>query len=156
MKILLATDGSECADVAVREVASRSWAEPTEVRVISVMEPASVLAMPETWGPPTDYYEMMEKASEARAKQAVDTAVKRLAQAGGKLKVAGEVVRGLPKEAILHEAERWDADLIVVGSHGYRGLRRLWLGSVSQAVSAHARCSVLIVRHPEAAGQSPS
>jgi nucleotide-binding universal stress UspA family protein len=58
------------------------------------------------------------------------------------------VVEGYPKEAILAEAERWGADLIVVGSHGYRGLTRLWLGSVSQAVASHAGCSVEIVRAP--------
>jgi nucleotide-binding universal stress UspA family protein len=149
MKILLATDGSECAEAAVHEVASRPWPEPTDVRVVSAMEPASLLAMPETWGPPTDYYDMMEKGSEARARQAVESAVKRLQSAVGSLRVTSDVVRGLPKEAILHEAERWGADWIVVGSHGYRGFRRLWLGSVSQAISAHARCSVLIVRHPD-------
>jgi len=63
---------------------------------------------------------------------------------------------GFSPKSITRLAEELDAELIVVGSHGYGFLRRLWLGSVSQAVSAHARCSVLIVRHPEAAGQSPS
>ena len=58
--------------------------------------------MPETWGPPTDYYEMMEKVTEARARQAVESAVKRLKEAGGSLRVSGDVVRGLPREAILH------------------------------------------------------
>jgi nucleotide-binding universal stress UspA family protein len=57
-----------------------------------------------------------------------------------------EIVKGHPKHAIVDEAETWDADLIVVGSHGYRGLTRLWLGSVSQAVASHAKCSVEIVR----------
>ena len=54
------------------------------------------------------------------------------------------------KEIILDEAERWGADLIVVGSHGRRGLKRLWLGSVSQAVVSQAKCSVEIVRCPKA------
>ncbi|MFY9574809.1 MAG: universal stress protein [Blastocatellia bacterium] len=50
---------------------------------------------------------------------------------------------------MIDESNAWDADLIVVGSHGYRGLTKLWLGSVSQAVAAHAKCSVEIVRTRE-------
>jgi nucleotide-binding universal stress UspA family protein len=55
---------------------------------------------------------------------------------------------GSPKEAILDEAERWGADLIVVGSHGYGAIQRLFLGSVSLAVATNALCSVEIVRMP--------
>lgn len=53
---------------------------------------------------------------------------------------------GTPEEAILDEAEKWDADLIVVGSHGFKGLDRFLLGSVSHDVAIHAPCSVEIVR----------
>jgi nucleotide-binding universal stress UspA family protein len=52
-----------------------------------------------------------------------------------------------PKELILEEAHKWGADLIVVGSHGRRGVNRFLLGSVSEAVASHARCSVEIARH---------
>ena len=51
-----------------------------------------------------------------------------------------------PRDAIVEEAERWGADLIVVGSHGYRGPERALLGSVSQAVATQAKCSVEIAR----------
>jgi nucleotide-binding universal stress UspA family protein len=61
---------------------------------------------------------------------------------------------GHPKEVILDEAEKWDADLIVVGSHGYRGWQRFLLGSVSQAIASHAPCSVQIVRLPAEKEQS--
>jgi nucleotide-binding universal stress UspA family protein len=56
---------------------------------------------------------------------------------------------------ILEEAERWDADLIVLGSHGYGLWQRFLLGSVSQAVVSHARCSVEVVRlrHRAVAGE---
>jgi len=53
---------------------------------------------------------------------------------------------GLPQRLILEEAERWDADLILVGSHGRRGIERLVIGSVSEAVALHAECSVEMVR----------
>ena len=49
----------------------------------------------------------------------------------------------------LNEAEKFDADLIVVGSHGHGGIGRFLLGSVSQSVALHAACSVLIVRKRE-------
>jgi nucleotide-binding universal stress UspA family protein len=47
---------------------------------------------------------------------------------------------------ILDDAEKWPADLIVLGSHGLKGLNRFLLGSVSDAVSRHAACSVQVVR----------
>ncbi len=50
------------------------------------------------------------------------------------------------KDAIIDTAQDWRADLIVVGSHGRRGLSRFLLGSVSQAVVAHAPCSVAVIR----------
>ena len=57
-----------------------------------------------------------------------------------------EVLTGSPKRVIVEETEKWGADLIVLGSHGYRSWERLLLGSVSQAVVAHAECSVEVVR----------
>ena len=62
------------------------------------------------------------------------------------LPISSTVVVDSPKDAIVEEAERWGADLIVVGSHGYRGPERALLGSVSQSVATQARCSVEIAR----------
>ena len=53
-----------------------------------------------------------------------------------------------PKRAIVEAAREWPADLIVLGSHGRRGLDRLFLGSVAESVVRHAPCSVSIVRTP--------
>jgi nucleotide-binding universal stress UspA family protein len=50
---------------------------------------------------------------------------------------------------IVEEAERWGADLIVMGSRGLGAWNRLLLGSVSSAVVHHAKCSVEIVRKPQ-------
>jgi nucleotide-binding universal stress UspA family protein len=61
------------------------------------------------------------------------------------VRVSGEVLAGPPREVILDEAERWKADLVVMGSHGYGSWRRFMLGSVSQAVVSHAKCSVEVV-----------
>jgi nucleotide-binding universal stress UspA family protein len=59
-----------------------------------------------------------------------------------------KVMRGDAKSAILDDAKSWGADLIVMGSHGRRGLERFLVGSVSEAVLRHAHCSVEIVRLP--------
>jgi nucleotide-binding universal stress UspA family protein len=53
---------------------------------------------------------------------------------------------GEPCGVILDTAKKWGADLIVLGSHGRRGLDRFLLGSVSEAVAIHAACSVQVVR----------
>jgi nucleotide-binding universal stress UspA family protein len=47
---------------------------------------------------------------------------------------------------IIEEADQTDVDLIVVGSHGHRGIERFMLGSVSEAVALHAHCSVEVIR----------
>ena len=56
---------------------------------------------------------------------------------------------GDPRKVILDEAKDWGADLIVLGSHGYRSLERLMLGSVSESVATHAHCSVEVIREPK-------
>ena len=150
MKILLAVDGSKCSDAAVGSVTRRPWPAGSEIRIVSVAEPPPLAAMPETWGPPTDFYDRLERNERERAAIALNKAEARLrgGEAGG-LRITADVLDGFPKEAILQEADRWGADLIVVGSHGYRGIKRLWLGSVSLAVASHASCSVEIVRGEE-------
>ncbi|HXU35200.1 MAG TPA: universal stress protein [Blastocatellia bacterium] len=146
MKILLAIDGSSFSDAAVNEIASRPWPSESEVKVISVVEPP-LLPTVETWVPPDNYIEALEKAGEEQGQSIVSKAADRITSAQrDKVRVATEIVKGYPKHAIIETAETWGADLIVVGSHGYRGLTRLWLGSVSQAVALHAKCSVEIVR----------
>lgn len=145
MKILLATDGSACSDAAVSSLAARPWPAGTVVKVVSVAEPP-MLYTTEGWALPPAYYEDLEQALTDHAKAAIEQARSRLAGREGELEIVAEVLRGSPKHAILDEAEAWGADLVVLGSHGRTGLERLLLGSVSQAVASHARCSVEIVR----------
>jgi nucleotide-binding universal stress UspA family protein len=147
MKILLAIDGSAFSDAAVDEIAQRPWPARAEVKIISVVEPP-LLPTVETWVPPDNYIEALEKASEDAARSVTRKAADRITtRHQDALRLTTEIIRGYPKQAILDVADQWGADLIVVGSHGYRGLTRVWLGSVSQAVSSHAKCSVEIVRN---------
>lgn len=129
-RVLLATDGSKTSVEAVRATAERPWPEGSEFRIISVEEPWAIRLS------------RVRQANEAQ--EAVSNSEQVLSSAG--LKAVGEVVSGKPKDVILEEAQKWPADLIVVGSHGRRGFRRLLLGSVSEAVAMNAPCSVVVVR----------
>ena len=96
-------------------------------------------------------YAEMEKVARERARAAVDKAAAKLRTDEGsrQLNVTTEVPSGSPKGVILEEAEALGADLIVVGSQGHGAIERFLLGSVSQAVALHAKCSVEIVRSPK-------
>lgn len=149
MKILLAIDGSPCSEAAVAEVSRRPWPASSEVKVLSVIETPGALAV-EPWTVPPTYFEDVMKEVREAARGPVEGAVSKLRAGEDKsLKVTSEIIEGSPKRVILDEAERWGADLIVVGSHGYGALNRFLLGSVSQAVALHAKCSVEIVRQTE-------
>ncbi len=150
MKILLATDGSASASVAAESVAKGMWPPGTEVKVISVVQ----LLNPEnqlTVGSPAAVYpaSLLEEVlteSNARSEAAVAKTRQMMVAAG--LKVAdGETgPHGDPREVIVEQAKAFEADLIVLGSHGWRGLDRVLMGSVSEYVAIHAPCSVEIIR----------
>jgi len=142
MRILLATDGSAYSEAAVDELASRPVPVNSQVLVISVIElPSFPWAFP---GGGVDFDEQIQQTARA----AVEGAVGRL-KAGPEsrnMSITSKVVSGSPKRVILEEADAFGADLIIVGSHGHGAWDRMLLGSVSQAVAAHAKCSVEIVR----------
>jgi len=147
MKILLAIDGSPCSGTAVAEVARRPWPEESQLRVISVVEPPGALTAEPYMGV-AGYFEEVERLKKQQADEVLAQAAEVLRSGAGTAQVgiATEVLTGSPKRTIVEEAETWGADLIVVGSHGYHTWERMLLGSVSQSVAAHARCSVEIVR----------
>lgn len=145
MRILLPLDGSSFSDAAVNEVASRPWPASSEVKIVTAFQ-APVTPTPEVWALPTEYFETIERTARESAQGVVDLAVAKLRDTLDKsVIVTGEVLAGPPREAILDKADRWKADLIIMGSHGYGAWQRLLLGSVSQAVVAHAKCSVEVV-----------
>jgi nucleotide-binding universal stress UspA family protein len=146
MRVLLAVDGSPYSDAAVNEVASRAWPEHTEVRVITAYE-LPLAPAPESWALPADYFEKLDQAARGHAEAVEHAVVLKLAMSlDPSVKVTGNILPGSPRSIILEEADRWRADLIVVGSHGYGTWYRFLLGSVSQAVVSHAKCSVEVVR----------
>jgi nucleotide-binding universal stress UspA family protein len=150
LKILLAIDGSSCSDAAVEEVAARWWPPGSQARIISVVEHHGSLT-----SSVLPHQHEFEKEERRRATDVLARAAERVqasAASNGNLKVTTDVLQGTAKRVIVEEADSWGADLIVVGSHGYRSWERMLLGSVSQAVAMHAECSVEIVRRPRRKG----
>ncbi len=142
-RFLVATDGSEFSAGAVREALSMAKKCGARVRIVSVV--AS---------------EEYESFGEQLLKKELDTARQHLDKVATQAVAAGvacetQVVQASEiYQEIVHEAERMQADLIVMGRRGRRGLARLMLGDVTFNVIGHARCSVLVVpRAAELAGR---
>jgi nucleotide-binding universal stress UspA family protein len=152
MKILVAIDGSPSSETAVDEVAARPWPSNSEFRILSAFQ-IPLNPTPEPWVISPAYCDAMEQAAREQARKLVDAASARLQESLGKsVNVTTEILPGSPQAIILAEAERWKTDLIVMGSHGYGTWHRLLLGSVSQAVVSHAKCSVEVARHRDPTG----
>jgi nucleotide-binding universal stress UspA family protein len=146
MRILLAVDGSPCSEAAVDEVGRRPWPEGSAIKVLTTFE-LPTPPTPEGWALPANYFEEMDAALRQQAENIVNRAITKLKPKLNKnISLDGKILPGPPRNVILDEAENWDADLIVVGSHGYRAWERFLLGSVSQSVVSHAKCSVEVVR----------
>jgi nucleotide-binding universal stress UspA family protein len=143
MKLLLAIDNSEYSVDAIKEVAKRPWPPKTIVRVISVVEPVPPPAA-ELWYDASGSLERVQQEMRKRAAKLTEKTSESLKGKG--LKIETAVREGDARSVIVNEAEKWSADLIVLGSHGYTGIKRLLLGSVASSVVSHAPCSVEIVR----------
>lgn len=148
MRILIGVDGSKYSDAAVDEVSQRTWPKGSQILVVNAFE-LPVAPTPESWALPADYYEKLDHVVRAQSDAVLVAAEKQLrSRLGGSVEIKTKAVLGSPKRTILDEAATFKADLIVVGSHGYPTWERLLLGSVSQAVVSHAKCSVEVVRLP--------
>lgn len=150
LKILLATDGSKCSVTAIQSVANRPWPAGTCVKLISVVSPFIPVADSATGF----FYaeqavlavEAVEKAARSRAAEAITQGRELLSNSPFAQIEQSEPLMGNAKAVILDEAAEWGADMIVVGSHGWRGADRLMMGSVSESVALHAQCSVEVIR----------
>ena len=130
-KILLATDGSKDAELAATTAIDLANKTGSELHVVHIVDLVSSVVL-----------------DEADARELLDALVKRLEDAGS-VSAQAHLSEGVPAAEIVALGEDIDAGLIVVGSRGLGGVRRALIGSVSEAVTRHAHCPVLVVRKEE-------
>src|SRR5947199_4425587 len=143
MRILLAIDDSKFSEAAVEAVIEQARPHGIEVRILHVVEPPPLLVGRELGG----YEPALQDALEFQ-KQHAEALVAKTAELlrvrGLKATAALEV--GDPRSKILDAAEEWHANLIVLGSHGRKGINSFLMGWVSEAVARQYSCSVENVR----------
>lgn len=147
MKVLLAIDGSNCSEAAIETLIRQYKSSDTEVLVLHVVESLKLTPVPYAYGAGPMFVQDYTAIAQQWRREGEDLAAhtaKRLQAAG--FKTSTQVEEGDARETILDCAKKWQPDLILLGSHGKRGLDRFLLGSVSEAVARHAGCSVEIVR----------
>ena len=167
MKLLIAYDGSECADAALDDLRRAGLPRDTE---------AVVLTVADVWGPPAlpAAYDRitsdMDREIRARAQelrqhmaQAVEEARLLAVNASQRIQsmfpvwaVSAEACAGTPGWELIKKADELQPDLLVVGSHGRTALGRAFLGSVSQKVVTESNCSVRVARGSTAASDAPA
>jgi nucleotide-binding universal stress UspA family protein len=144
MKILIAVEDRVYGRALVEFVANHNWPANSQLKVLSVIEPLYWAAYGAPMAP--DVMASMINQSQQYSQDLVTDVCEQLRKALPQVQVDGATAQGSPKDEILVAARDWPADIIVMGSHGRRGLQRVMLGSVSLAVLANAPCSVMVIR----------
>ena len=137
-KILLATDGSKDAELALSTSVDLADSTKSELHVVTVAPgyPSYDVRRPE----------VVEQLRE-QAEEILEDQVKKIEQMGGKVTEKHLRIAGRHRaDQIVEVAEETEVGLIVMGSRGLGGVRRALMGSVSDSVVRHAHCPVLIVR----------
>ena len=138
-KILLATDGSEDAELARTTAMDMATSTDSELHVVTVAPgyPSYDVRVPEI-------VEQLRK----QAEKILDEQVEKIERDGGKIAQKHlRIAERYRAQQIVRVAEEIGAGLIVMGSRGLGGVRRALMGSVSDSVVRHAHCPVLVVRH---------
>jgi nucleotide-binding universal stress UspA family protein len=146
MRLMLAYDGSACADAARDLVARLPLPAGSAITVVTALERG-----PQLYGAP-EFAIVPHDAEEAEGQLLSDLQAM-LHEAAQPLRTADRhvdtrVIRGRPASAIVDEAASIQPDLLVVGSRGHGPLASVVMGSVSAEVVDHAPCPVLVARHP--------
>jgi nucleotide-binding universal stress UspA family protein len=142
-RILVAVDGSPTANLGLRQAVELAADQGAELMLVHVVDEFLPMAGMEAVVYPDEFLDSMKAAGEKVLSRAAAVAVKR----GIKPRTAlVETLGGPAADVIVKQAKRWRADLIVLGTHGRRGLRRIVLGSDAELVVRASAVPVLLVR----------
>ena len=141
-RILVPTDGSDITAKAVNTAIELAKLHGAQLLALSVMEPFPYSAVSEMQPtPPQEFFDAQERIAQGRLKTVLAAAEK-----AGVPAEAHSIEALHPWEAIIEHAKRVEADLVVMASHGRRGVQALLLGSETQKVLTHSTIPVLVVR----------
>ncbi|MGD9786984.1 MAG: universal stress protein [Sulfuricellaceae bacterium] len=147
-RILVAVDGSDTSEHALREAISLARDQQARLRIVYAIETVNINAGSE-FSPPPD----MEKWWADAGREILDKARNQAQEAGveaeTRLIEIDKLGEGVP-DAIVEDARAWPADLVVAGTHGRTGLAHLLMGSVAEGIVRHCRTPVLLVRGSQA------
>jgi nucleotide-binding universal stress UspA family protein len=143
MRILVSTDGSDfslsaiekCCQIVVQP-------EKTAIKIVSVfevIEPLDISISPE-------FSQELKHSSHKKAQEFAEQAAARIREYFPTINLTTQVSIGEPDRILIETAREWEADLIVIGSHGRGFWGRMLLGSITNSLAHYAPCSVLVVR----------
>ncbi|MEJ2379988.1 MAG: universal stress protein [Gammaproteobacteria bacterium] len=143
--ILVAIDGSEIADHALKEAILVGTDMQAQLRIVHVIDEVPMIV----WATAYANLDAVRGSYRQAAEKMLDRALATVQNAGleADIRLIENTTFG-PRvgELVTHEAETWPADLIVIGTHGRRGVSHVLLGSVAEAVVRVAPIPVLLVR----------
>ncbi len=139
-KIVVALDGSQCAQQAFDLAIQLAKTDGGELGVCSIVDPIIVGGTT----PPSPAMDIVFSDMEREAVKTAENACNRAQKSG--VRASGEARRGVAAFEILKYADELGADAIVMGTHGRRGLRHLIVGSVAEVVLREAKVPVIVVR----------
>jgi nucleotide-binding universal stress UspA family protein len=148
-RIAVALDGSDAAQEAFAVALQLAKTERAEVGVCSVVDPIVIAGT----SPPSPAIGLVIREMEVEARRLVTEAVERAHQAG--IRASGQARNGVPAFELLRYANAFDADLIVMGTHGRRGFKHFLLGSVAEVILRGASIPVLVVRSGVLSAEKP-
>lgn len=148
-RICVAVDGSPHGEHALNVAIDLAQRYRSSLAIVAVAPLVPVFVSPTEPWIPTGVPEVELKAY----REVVDRAVAR-AKAAGLAGVTGICLEGIVVDELVAHLEAHPADLVVLGSRGLSAAKRLFLGSVSESLLHHVKCTVLLVRAPDAAPAS--
>jgi nucleotide-binding universal stress UspA family protein len=145
-RLLVPLDPSEHSRRALDWILQLPWSDHTQFKILCVLPPLVSGHMDGLSLLQGDEHSSDRLKGRATAERLIDECKSKLAGAFGAERVSGEVTEGDAGETIVRVAEKWPADLVLMGTRGHGTVKRLWLGSISQAVVLQAPCPVEVVK----------